>query len=130
MADRVRPELESPRYLRLSSVGIGVLVSLMVALLLSSFITIAVYFSPLSEDMVPLLVNVSGVAAVFAGGLCAGKSSSRMGWIHGGLAGLVFTLVLLVGIPSPGAGLILLIKQLALAFVVGGLGGAFGVNLS
>lgn len=123
---------QSERCLKLSPIGVGAFVSLMTTLVLSSLISIVVYFTSVSEQMVPLLVNVSGVIAIFAGGSLAGRRASCMGWIHGGLTGMASTVILYVGVSSfsAGIGLLLLLKQLACSFVIGGLGGAFGVNLS
>ncbi|TVY11935.1 TIGR04086 family membrane protein [Paenibacillus cremeus] len=73
---------------------------------------------------------IHGVA-MFAGGLTTGKRSGSKGWYHGGLLGLVYTIIVwIIGFLAYDGGLSKELMYLGVvAFLAGAFGGMIGVNL-
>lgn len=68
--------------------------------------------------------------AVFAGGLVSGKRAGSKGWYHGGIVGLLYSLlVMMIGFLAFDAGIQKETPVLiTLCFLLGALGGILGVN--
>jgi len=108
----------------------GVGFSLVAALGLSTVVGLAVAWTP-AWDASDGLLKALNLLAVAAGGLLAGRRAPRLGWLHGGLVGLVYVL-LVTGMLVPDGGLGRLISSAGLApavyaFLAGTLGGMLGV---
>ncbi|UUZ84435.1 TIGR04086 family membrane protein [Paenibacillus sp. P26] len=69
--------------------------------------------------------------SMFLGGLMSGKRSASKGWYHGGMLGIVYTLLVwLIGFLAFDHGFSKGMLQLGgLALIAGALGGMIGVNL-
>mgnify|MGYP001258209537 CR=1 FL=1 len=69
--------------------------------------------------------------AVFFGGIVSGKRSGNKGWYHGGMLGVLYSLlVLIVGFLALDAGFSKATPMLVtLCFLLGALGGMLGVNM-
>lgn len=99
------------------------------AALLISFLLL---LSGMKEQSLSLYSFVIHGIALFIGGFMSGKRASNKGWYHGGLLGLVYSLIVIfvafLGFDSALSFHTLLF--VALAFAVGAFGGAIGVNIS
>lgn len=115
-----------------NSVLAGVVICFSVTLLAAGVLTILLMLTPMTERMLPAIVNVVGALSVFAGGFVSGRQSGGVGWFHGGLSGAVYTLAcfvlsILVFPEMLPAGF--LARRLLLGFGIGAVGGMAGVNL-
>ncbi|MCM3785569.1 TIGR04086 family membrane protein [Neobacillus mesonae] len=72
---------------------------------------------------------VHSISLLF-GGFVSGKKSGERGWYHGGITGAVYgILVLIIGFLALDASIRLFdLLEWGIAFIVGALGGIFGVN--
>jgi putative membrane protein (TIGR04086 family) len=89
------------------------------------------YRTLLPEPLLPTIMGAVNLVALVCGGYFAGRRAEAMGWLNGGLAGLLYTL-LLIGLgafffPGPTAVLAVL-RRIVVAFVLGALGGTVGIN--
>ncbi|PZE19451.1 TIGR04086 family membrane protein [Paenibacillus xerothermodurans] len=75
-------------------------------------------------------LSVHGVA-MFVGGMISGKRAGSKGWYHGGLLGVVYSMIVwMVGFLSYDTGFSSdTVFLVGLSFVAGALGGMIGVNL-
>ncbi len=71
------------------------------------------------------------IFSAIVGGMVSGKRAGKKGWYHGGLTGAFYTLIiLLISFLALDNSLHLgNILWIGLAFVIGAIGGMFGVNL-
>ncbi len=109
----------------------GVVLCFSITLLAAGALAIVLLLTPMTEKMLPAIVNVVGALSIFAGGFASGRKSGSLGWLHGGLAGAVYTAACFV------LGLLvfpelmpvaLLARRLLLGFGIGLVGGIAGVN--
>lgn len=111
----------------------GTLVSLVVSLVLLLLASIVLHFTAVPEKISPYLVFVITVTAILSGSYLTGKRTHYRGWLHGGLVGLFYVLLLmLLGrffLEEFNLGLNLFSK-LFLGFIFGTAGGMWGVNSS
>lgn len=100
------------------------------ALACALLIGLAVAWTPTWDASDSLLKTVN-VIIVAAGGLYAGRKTRRLGWLHGGLSGLVY-IMLVSWMTGPDFGWAQLatvdwLRDGLLAFVAGAVGGVIGV---
>lgn len=114
----------------LNAVGLltGVLVGCLLMLLGIALISVIVALT--NWEDISVAVTVVQVIAVAVGGFVSGRIAQRTGWLHGGLVGLFYRLLTVVG---TGGGLGDLISvnyalRWLLAFLIGVVGGVIGVN--
>lgn len=108
----------------------GVGVTFIVALACALVIGLAVAWTPM-WDASDGLLKVMNLLAIAAGGLYAGRKVRRLGWLHGGLVGLVYVLLVswMIG-PEFGVAQLattIWLREALYAFVAGALGGVVGV---
>ncbi|MDI3299105.1 MAG: TIGR04086 family membrane protein [Bacillota bacterium] len=109
----------------------GLLFAFLTAGLLAVALTLVAHFSRLSDPVLARSGFFAGLLAPLAGGMAAGRSAEQMGWLHGGLAGLGYVLLLLlVDWAAGGAGMGgTLLRDAGLGLALGALGGMLGVAL-
>jgi len=110
----------------------GTITTMGLVLIGSVLTSLLLYFSNVSEMSLPYFTYCINGLSLLIGGWIAGKKGGRKGWYFGGLTGIAyFVLVMLIGFlafdVSPGLNSLL---YLAFAFILGALGGVFGVNMS
>lgn len=110
----------------------GVLACAALALIAAAILGLVMYRTLLPEAVLPNIMGAINLVALVCGGYFAGRKAGTMGWLNGGLAGLVYTATLLaMGLfffPGPVAALTAL-RRLLVGFVLAALGGTAGVNL-
>jgi putative membrane protein (TIGR04086 family) len=109
----------------------GVLACAALALVAAAVLGLIMYRTMLPEAVLPNIMGAVNLVALVVGGYFAGRKAESMGWLNGGLAGLVYTaLLVLLGLfffPGPTAALVVL-RRVVVGFVLGALGGTVGVN--
>lgn len=95
------------------------------------FITAAlICFTPLGGGFSETAVLVGTVLGIFASGFLSGAKRSSSGWLWGGIAGVVYALIMFAASAFHGnASLAKLLISAAAAFVCGAAGGILGINL-
>ncbi|MDK2878817.1 MAG: hypothetical protein PWR06_1533 [Thermoanaerobacteraceae bacterium] len=90
------------------------------------------YFTKISENIIPPVVIVLSAVSIIISGINATRDIEQLGWLHGGLIGFLYVAILLIlrlfVMPSMSFGLGTVI-DLVLGFAVGALAGVLGVNL-
>lgn len=110
----------------------GVVFAYLLTLALFLILGGALYFTELSEKVIPTFVVIFSSISIIVSGVNATRDVDQLGWLHGGLIGLFYVAILLIiGLsvtPSisfgPGAAV-----DLAAGFAIGAFSGALGVNL-
>ena len=126
---------EIPQPISLSALLTALLKGLAIALALSVVLlfiaALVFYFTAVPEKITPYLVFAVSLVAILAGSSFAGKRIGTRGWLHGGVVGLLYVILMLV------IGLFFretvafsgnLVTKLFLGFVFGAVGGMWGVN--
>jgi putative membrane protein (TIGR04086 family) len=87
-------------------------------------------FTNQSEDSLTFFAYLIHALAIFIGSYACGKRINNKGWYHGGILGLVYAvIIILIGFLSMNNGISFQsILALAVAYLVGALGGILGVN--
>jgi putative membrane protein (TIGR04086 family) len=82
------------------------------------------------EEVLPVYAYIIHGISTLIGSFASGRKAGTKGWYHGGLLGLLYSvIVLIIGFLSFDKGVDWSILQFAAgAFVAGALGGIFGVN--
>ncbi|MGE5484446.1 MAG: TIGR04086 family membrane protein [Ignavibacteriales bacterium] len=113
------------------SIIAGVVLCFTVTLLSAGALTVVLLLTPMTEKALPPVVTVVGALSIFAGGFASGRKSGGLGWVHGGVAGVVYTvacyLLGLLVFPEL-MPVSLLARRLVLGFGIGLVGGIAGVN--
>jgi putative membrane protein (TIGR04086 family) len=90
------------------------------------------YFTKISENIIPPVVIVLSAVSIIISGINATRDIEQLGWLHGGLIGFLYVAILLIlglfVMPSMSFRLGTVI-DLVLGFAVGALAGVLGVNL-
>lgn len=122
----------SPPLFNLRAVLAGALAALAASAALAAVTALLVYLTPLGEGYLSLVLYYAGFLVLLLGGIVSGRASRRLGWLHGGMAGLAAAAaaLFLLGVFFPG-GLLTgeVVRQAGLAFLAGAVGGMIGVNL-
>jgi len=114
-----------------SGVVKGAIGGLIIALLLLCGLALVLLWADMSDSIQRTAMDAIGGIGALAAGFLAGRSAQIKGLVHGGLAGLLFALlVLLVGIVFFGAAFAITgwLLRLIAGAVLGALGGIVGVN--
>ena len=116
----------------LGSVVSGVLYAFVCTAMCAVVYAIFIASMPMTERTLPIVARVTVMLSAFLGGLAAGHKSDRVGWLHGGLVGLVY----IVGITGLGrltgssdVTAAIVIQRLVVTIIVSAIGGIAGVNL-
>jgi len=115
-----------------SPIVTGMLATVGLVLIGSILTSLMLHFSSMSEFSLSYFTYTVNGVSLLIGGLIAGKKGGHRGWYFGGLTGIAyFALLVLIGFlafdVTPHLNALL---YLAFAFMVGAVGGVFGVNLS
>lgn len=106
----------------------GLLWSLLTGLFLALVAGVLLYFTPLSEGLLPLMASVILALAVFGGGLQAARIAAARGFFQGMGVGLSFFLVTLaLGWSVAPLVLAATAKKLGLCLLAGAMGGMAGM---
>ncbi len=109
----------------------GIIIGLLFSIIFLVMAVTIFYFTPLSENYIPLCVFAISVVGIIISSFHTGKSIGTHGWLNGGLVGLGYVLVLVC------LGEIVLeevlldyniFSKMFIGFVIGLLGGVWGVN--
>ena len=109
-------------------VVIGLVVSIIIFLIIAGVYT----FTPMQPSVLSPLAVVVSLICVFAAGFLAGKMGAAPGWLAGGITGIGYAIVMIIaGWISTVVPLLSLRPLIILfaCFVVGAVGGIFGINL-
>lgn len=115
-----------------SAVLTGAIVAFLVSLVASGLLGVVMLRSTFSDAVIPGLMAAVGYTSIALGGLYTGYRTEQLGWLNGGLAGVVYVLAsFVVGLVIfPGAAALWpLAKRAAVGFLVGAFGGTLGINL-
>lgn len=116
----------------LRAVVIGTVATLLASMTVAVVTALVMYLSPLSEQYLSTGLYYVGFAIVIIGGAVASRAARRLGWLHGGLAGMAaatLAMFLLSFLFPGGLATAEVFRQAAMAFGAGALGGVIGVNL-
>lgn len=109
----------------------GVLACAALALVAAAVLGLVMYRTMLPEAILPNIMGAVNLVALVVGGYFAGRRAGAMGWLNGGLAGLIYTALLVVlGLfffPGPTTALVV-VRRALVGFVLAALGGTVGVN--
>jgi len=107
----------------------GLIYSLLSGLGLATVLGLLLYFTPISQGMLPMLASVIVALAVFSGGLQAARIASARGLVQGLGVGLLFFLVVLaVGWTSGPLAMGAAGKKLGICLLAGAMGGVAGIT--
>jgi putative membrane protein (TIGR04086 family) len=110
----------------------GVLFAYVLTLLFFLILGGVLFFTKLSESIIPSSVVVISAVSIILSGIRATKDLENLGWLHGGLIGFLYMGILLLiqifVIPSAAYGLETIV-DLVVGFAVGVVSGILGVNL-
>jgi putative membrane protein (TIGR04086 family) len=87
-------------------------------------------FTNQSEDSLTFFAYLIHAFAIFIGSYACGKRINNKGWYHGGILGLVYAvIIILIGFLSMNNGISFqTLFAIAVAYLLGALGGILGVN--
>lgn len=115
----------------LRAVMIGTVTALVASMAIVAVTALLMYFTPLSEQYLSIGLYYVGFGVVIFSGLVASRAARRLGWLHGGLAGMTaatLAMLLLALLFPGGLSTAEVFRQAALAFGAGAVGGVIGVN--
>jgi len=133
MRSSVRAQLRPREGLNVSLRALiaGIIACAALAMIAAAILGLIMYRTLLPEAMLPSIMGAVNLVALICGGYFAGRKAENAGWLNGGLAGLLYTALLLVlgmfFFPGPTAAWTA-VRRLLVGFVLGGLGGTVGVN--
>lgn len=111
----------------------GILLGFIITIVLILVFSILMMLTSLRETSIPLLNNIAMIFSIAISSIYAANKIKDKGWLHGGLVGLGYYLVLIVlNLIFVRPFLLDLISgtRLILATVTGVIGGMIGINLS
>jgi putative membrane protein (TIGR04086 family) len=115
-----------------SPVFTGILSTMSLVLLGSLLTTLLLQFSSISETSMPYFTYTINGFSLFIGGLLAGRKGGHRGWYYGGLTGIFYFLVIAtIGFLAFNVNpQVSSLVYLTISFMIGAVGGIFGVNFS
>ncbi|MDI3311198.1 MAG: TIGR04086 family membrane protein [Thermoanaerobacterium sp.] len=120
------------RVLNIPGIIVGLLVSYIITLLFFIIYALVLTYTPLSELTLPTLTMLITIIGIVLAGAIAARNTKSKGWLNGGLAGLLYVLLMLfLGVyfvkeAGINAGVAL---KLIWGVVLGAIGGMIGINL-
>lgn len=114
------------------AVVVGLVVTLVTVLIISLIMSLLIYVTEMSEGTVAGAIYYLGMVCVALGGAISGRRARRLGWLHGGLVGLLYAAgsLALTFVIAPGPMIIgEVLGRIGAVSLVGILGGIIGVNL-
>lgn len=110
----------------------GVLKAYLFTIALFLILAFIIYFTSLSESIIPKAVVVISAVSILLSGITTTKDVEGMGWLHGGLVGFLYIGILMILsfllVPSFAFNINIAIDMF-LGFLVGALAGIIGVSL-
>ena len=108
------------------------LVAVIITLICFTLFAVIIKVADMQETIIPPVVQVVRTLSIAFGGMLAARASKKMGWLKGGITGIVyilwaFLISSLFGGPAVMGSLIL--SDLLLGVVAGAVGGVIGVNI-
>ncbi|MGB3964529.1 MAG: TIGR04086 family membrane protein [Tepidanaerobacteraceae bacterium] len=110
----------------------GVFFAYLFAIFLFLVLAFIMYFSSISENIIPKAVIIISAVSILLGGINTTKDLESMGWLHGGLVGFIYTgiLIILSFIIVPSFALSINVAiDIFISFLVGVVAGIIGVSL-
>ncbi|MFZ5943532.1 MAG: TIGR04086 family membrane protein [Bacillota bacterium] len=118
---------------KINSIIKGLLWALVISLVLSIIITLLLYFSPMSEALLPSFATLIFFLSILLGSTISAKSAGSKGLIHGlgvGVIYLIFSVAFGIFLSSDPFSWLLFGKKIAYTTVGSALGGIIGIGLS
>ncbi|KYH30910.1 TIGR04086 family membrane protein [Neomoorella mulderi] len=113
----------------LRAVLIGLLYAMLAGLGMATLLGLLLYFTPLSEGLLPLLASIIVALAVFLGGLQAARIATARGLVQGLTVGLLFFAVTLaMGWSGGPLALGATGQKMGLCLLAGAMGGVAGMT--
>ena len=110
----------------------GVLSAYLYTIILFIILGLVLYLTKISEDIIPVAVVIISAVSILLGGTKATNAVENMGWLHGGIIGFLYMLILLILniliVRSVSVGWNVVV-DLILGFIVGIISGIIGVNI-
>ena len=120
------------RQFAVGAIIFGLVVTVFLTLITAAIISLVSYFTAFSEGVVVSYMYYLGMLCAAAGSAFGARRANSMGWLHGGIIGLLYAVgsigLSYVLVPTP-LGLTDIAARTVTAIVVGMLGGIIGVNL-
>ncbi|MGB4471207.1 MAG: TIGR04086 family membrane protein [Tepidanaerobacteraceae bacterium] len=110
----------------------GVFFAYLFTIFLFLVLAFIMYFSSISENIIPKAVIIISAVSILLGGINTTKDLESMGWLHGGLVGFIYTgiLIILSFIIVPSFALSINVAiDIFISFLVGVVAGIIGVSL-
>jgi len=110
----------------------GVINAYFFTILLFLILAMFLYFTSISEKIIPIAVVAISAVSILLGGVRITKDIENMGWLHGGLIGFLYMGILMIISFLIGPSVTFswnIAVDLFLGFLVGMLAGILGVNL-
>lgn len=110
----------------------GIFNAYLITIILFLIFATMLYFTNVTENIIPKAVTVLSAVSIVLGGVGVTRDIDRLGWLHGGLIGMLYVLILIaLGLfinPNASYGISALI-DVGMGFAVGVIAGIIGVNL-
>lgn len=123
---------DGKKTLEFVKVSKGVFNAYLSTMFLFLILALIMYFTNVSESIIPKAVIVISAVSILLGGVRTTKDVGSMGWLHGGLVGLLYMGILIILgfliMPSFTFGWSIIL-DIFLGFVVGVVAGILGVSL-
>jgi len=128
----MKSQSNGKRCLNLIKIIKGVFKAYLVTIFFFLILALIMYFTNLSESIIPKAVVVVSAVSILLSGINTTMDVDSMGWLHGGLVGLLYMGILIILsffiVPSFAFSFNIVVDIL-LGFLVGALAGIIGVSL-
>ncbi len=108
------------------------LIAIIISLICFTLFAVIIKVADMRETVIPPVVQVVRTLSAALGGLLAARASRKMGWLRGGITGVLYILCALL-VSSLFGGTVfmgsLIFSDILLGLVSGAVGGIIGVNL-
>ena len=108
------------------------LVAIIITLICFTLFAVIIKVADMQETIIPPVVQVVRTLSIALGGMLAARASRKMGWLKGGITGVVYILwAFLISSLFGGSTFMgtLIFSDLLLGAVAGAVGGVIGVNI-
>ena len=110
----------------------GSLIAIIITLIFFTLFAVIIKVADLQESIIPPVVQVVRTLCIAFGGLLAARASKKMGWLKGGITGILYILIAFIISSLFGESNFmgsLILSDLLLGAVAGAVGGIIGVNI-
>ena len=110
----------------------GSLIAIIITLFFFTLFAVIIKVADLQESIIPPVVQVVRTLCIAFGGLLAARASKKMGWLKGGITGILYILIAFIISSLFGESNFmgsLILSDLLLGAVAGAVGGIIGVNI-